>query len=605
MATIDEVLAAMPDAAAEAAYEYLTIDPATRRIIVPEAEEIFGVESDTQAARKYFQCPRYVGDNVDLAACFLRVNFRNANGDVDAYLVQDAAVSGDLIVFSWELSRKVTQYKGQIQFVVCACYPHTGGSMATEWNTTVAVGTVLEGLEPDSSTVEAETADVVTQLLAEVAAQTDAVEACGAAQVKAVEAAAAESTADAQAQIEAKGVATLATIPEDYSTMAGKVNEQANAIKGSLSGEIVQAGDVSPVEHFLGVKVRSANLLPTPYHHMTNEVNGVLWVAQEDGGIVATGTPENSSNIKLYQGDALVVSGYVTLSVSGATNARIAIALIDESDTVVFNTQAGQITVNVDDYPTAKRWIVRLYSITDGVEMAETIYPKIETGPVATEYTPYIDPVGVTVTRCGKNLFDVAHHKFVSEHVTINSEAGSTYDVTGEIGNTSMAYSAGAVRIKLSQAVHITGKITVSLYLTLLEQGAYDNRVRMWAHDGAKSLQYTTAELTVGVRQKVTLVCDTVGETLASILLYINNNRLSIEAGTLQIEKGDAATAYEPYNGAAAMPAADGTVGGLTSLAPTMTLLTDTAGVNIECIYNRDTNAVLAEILEKIAALSG
>ena len=38
MTTIDEVLAAMPEAAAEVAYEYLTIDPVTRRIIVPEAE---------------------------------------------------------------------------------------------------------------------------------------------------------------------------------------------------------------------------------------------------------------------------------------------------------------------------------------------------------------------------------------------------------------------------------------------------------------------------------------------------------------------------------------------------------------------------------------
>ena len=31
MATIDEVLATMPEVAAEATYEYLTIDPTTRR----------------------------------------------------------------------------------------------------------------------------------------------------------------------------------------------------------------------------------------------------------------------------------------------------------------------------------------------------------------------------------------------------------------------------------------------------------------------------------------------------------------------------------------------------------------------------------------------
>lgn len=249
MATIDEVLATMPEVAAEAAYEYLTIDPTTRRIIVPEAEEIFGVEGDGRAERKYFICPRYVGDNLDLATCFLEVIYRNANGDVDAFLVQDAAVSGDLITFSWELSRKVTQYKGQIQFVVCACYPHTGGSMATEWNTTVAVGTVLEGLEPDSSSVEAETADVITQLRAETAAQTGAVEACGAAQVKAVETAAAESTEDAKEQIEAKGDAVKASIPADYTTLANTVDrltrDRAAAIVCDAEGTPVQVTDAS------------------------------------------------------------------------------------------------------------------------------------------------------------------------------------------------------------------------------------------------------------------------------------------------------------------------------------------------------------------------
>jgi hypothetical protein len=36
-----------------------------------------------------------------------------------------------------------------------------------------------------------------------------------------------------------------------------------------------------------------------------------------------------------------------------------------------------------------------------------------------------------------------------------------------------------------------------------------------------------------------------------------------------------------------------------------MTLLTDTPGVTIDCEYSRDTNKVIAEILEKITALGG
>jgi hypothetical protein len=73
----------------------------------------------------------------------------------------------------------------------------------------------------------------------------------------------------------------------------------------------------------------------------------------------------------------------------------------------------------------------------------------------------------------------------------------------------------------------------------------------------------------------------------------------------VQIEQGETATAFEPSRVVTALPDESGVVPDLPSAAPTMTLLTDTAGVTIECTYNRDSNAVLAEILEKIAALGG
>lgn len=266
--TLDEIFAAMPDAAAEDAHEVLYIDPATRQIDIPAAEAILGVESDGQTERKYFACPRYVGAGIDLAACFLRVNYRNANGDVDAYLVQDAAVKGEYVTFSWELSRNVTAYKGKVLFVVCAILP---GSTATypEWNTTTASGEVLEGLEPDGAAAEAATADVIAQLLALVAAQSGNVEAVGAAQVEAVQkegntqvsnvkAAAAQAQADAVQQIDAKGVNTLATIPDDYTTLGNQVDKltrtTAGAIICQVAGESIQVHDASD-HHLAGLRI--------------------------------------------------------------------------------------------------------------------------------------------------------------------------------------------------------------------------------------------------------------------------------------------------------------------------------------------------------------
>jgi len=231
MATLDEIFAAMPDVPA-GTHELLIIDPDTRQIYVPEIEAIFGVENDAKAERKYFRCPRIVGDGVDLSASVLRVIFKNANNQSDSYIVEDLTVDGDLAYFSWKLSRKVTRYKGDVHFIV-GIYETDDPEAEPAWHTTLATGVSLEGMQADDSTVEEETSDVVAQLVAMMRNQTAAVEAEGAAQIGAVQAAAGAATSEAQAAIEEKGAATLASIPPDYTTMAKRTeqlhNEKADA----------------------------------------------------------------------------------------------------------------------------------------------------------------------------------------------------------------------------------------------------------------------------------------------------------------------------------------------------------------------------------------
>jgi hypothetical protein len=77
----------------------------------------FGVEADAGSERKYFQCPRYVGNHLDLTGCFVRMNYRNANGEIDSYLIEDLTVDGDNVTFSWVLSPNVVMYKGQVSFI--------------------------------------------------------------------------------------------------------------------------------------------------------------------------------------------------------------------------------------------------------------------------------------------------------------------------------------------------------------------------------------------------------------------------------------------------------------------------------------------------------
>lgn len=300
MATIDEIFENMP-AEASVNYEELIIDAESREIIVPDAEALFGVESDTHSERKYFRCPRYVGDGLDLASCFLRVNFRNANGDVDSYLVTDVSIDGEYITFSWELSRKVTAYKGAVQFNVCAIM----GAGLPEWNTTLAEGLVLEGLEPDSSTVEAETADVVAQLLATVEAQTAAVEAVGAAQRAEVQRVGENTTEEAKAAVEAKGEAVKASIPEDYSTLSATVDkltrDRAAAIVCEAEGETIQVSD-SSADPLVGLRIfgkSTQNGTPTPDAPVEIVSANVPVVTITDG------TEENVQTLTLSTPDSL------------------------------------------------------------------------------------------------------------------------------------------------------------------------------------------------------------------------------------------------------------------------------------------------------------
>lgn len=154
--TIDEALAA---SVIEPVNDTFEIDMETRVITVPASEKLFGVANDGNSERKHFRCPKFVGDNIDLSTMHLYINYQNANGEKSAYLVEDVQTDGDYITFSWLVSPNVTAYKGQIKYIVCA-----KNGATTEWNTTLAEGTVLEGLEAADEVVD-RNPDIIEQIL--------------------------------------------------------------------------------------------------------------------------------------------------------------------------------------------------------------------------------------------------------------------------------------------------------------------------------------------------------------------------------------------------------------------------------------------------------
>ena len=138
------------------------IDASTRTIKVPSKSRLFGVTSDKEVNRIYFRCPRIVGDDIDLSTLHLYVNYSNANSEANAYSIDDVAIDGDDITFSWLLSRHVTKYSGKVNFIICA-KKSNNEDVTNEWNTKIASGIVANGLEA-STIIEEENPDIIDQI---------------------------------------------------------------------------------------------------------------------------------------------------------------------------------------------------------------------------------------------------------------------------------------------------------------------------------------------------------------------------------------------------------------------------------------------------------
>lgn len=161
-----------PDAYTAPVNDVITIDPETRTINIPASETLFGTEQEMNVERKYFKCPKIVGDNIDLSKHQIYITYVTAKDNTGTFLpeeepglyyCEDMAVDGDYITFSWLLSGNVLNNHGFIAFAVSA--KHMDGEvLKTRWKTKPAVGTVLLTV-PDGEAIVERYPDIITQLL--------------------------------------------------------------------------------------------------------------------------------------------------------------------------------------------------------------------------------------------------------------------------------------------------------------------------------------------------------------------------------------------------------------------------------------------------------
>lgn len=249
----------------------------TRKILIPEKYSIFGVESDEKVKTVKFAFPRYVDDGrLDLMNYKIRINYKTANPDEennkDQTQAQNVHAVGDYVVFEWLLSRRVTQYRGTITFIVCAITANDDGTITTEWNTTIATSQSIEGMEVSPNENEEQQArDLLTELLVSLNnSKNDAITEITQTKTQAISDVQAEGQTQTEA-VDAKGAQVLESIPDDYTTLENRVDEleqnRAYVIVGESSGEFITLNDSSEL------KTRNVKLFGKSVQKQTNGYN--------------------------------------------------------------------------------------------------------------------------------------------------------------------------------------------------------------------------------------------------------------------------------------------------------------------------------------------
>jgi hypothetical protein len=356
--------------------------------------------------------------------------------------------------------------------------------------------------------------------------------------------------------------------------LVGVKNIFANAIKGNLSGSVVSADDVSPIEHNPVVKVHGKNLFD--YSQMIFENRESVLVDNGNGSVTITTTSGSSAigtNATLQQlAPALKVGKMYTLSFNSTGTDKY--IYLSASQSGWNNHNARVITqTDLESY---------VYLYASGVGTTATISDmQIEEGAQATQYEPYVDPSTMTVRRCGKNLVKNNMYNMEYGGVTITKNNDQSFYVNGTA--TQNLYFQIDNELFLRKGRYILSGCgkggspdTFVLYLTNDDFYAQDVGNGATFNFDSKSL----IPLRLAIYE---------GAVLNNVLFKPMIRLAEVEDDS-----------FEAYNGADFTPSADGTVEGITSLSPCMTILTDTEGAIVECEYIKDTNKLIKQLEEII-----
>lgn len=370
-------------------------------------------------------------------------------------------------------------------------------------------------------------------------------------------------------------------------------NNFANAFKGNASGAVVSIDDTSPIEHDVGVKVSSKNLLrldkatvigSTFGKKLTEDGTGVIIPANttvygicfavDDGSLLSHLKAGNTYTLSCESDDydfSRVDSGWRLSGVNGSV--------------ITQNKGKVRTITPTEDIKTLRIYLGSPVTLENEVIVSNFMAEESEQ---KTEYTPYVDVSTVNVKTLGKNLIDITKTKkngtinFTTDNdvITITGPAGGVYGVLWDVDlepNETYTISCDCSQYSSEDKYGFR----------LIVDGVIESN-----SSNSNSFTFTRAG-------RVTRIIYYLG------FPYNYDGTTPITISNVQLEKGETATSYEPYKPASYPVETDGRAEGVKSIYPNMTITTDTAGVVVDCEYNRDSNKALEKLTNAIISLGG
>lgn len=585
MSLAEELLASVSETVSEHDHAvidsdtYFVIDPDTREIDNTASRRNYLMQYDHDSERYTFEVARYV-EGHDMSLCNrVRVHYMNVGTDGDSETEETTTVKSyadlvelddlhvdpeneDVVLCSWLISRQATQLAGELNFLVQYMCVSDIGTVDYEWHSDIYDNVEVKDGRNNGEAVIIEYTDLVeqwrtklfgagTSAIAEITInaelQLQAIEDEGAKQVAAVtaegesqlETITSEGTAQYEAikaegeaqisAIEAKGAETLESIPDDYTELYNNARQalrtRANAIVETAEGEVITIDDSSD-DYLRGMKLYGKSTqVTTTGKNLLDVKDAVTWTG-------------------VYSKDISIPAGRYTMSYSssswGGENAPYVRFTANDKWIMVGATAGTAVLVLEQDEDH-----LYMYSNGSSASDSESITATINqlmvsvnggdyeayTGGMASpnpDYPQEIESVeNPSITIVGKNIFDwteAINNNFVESN-----------------GVWTMTRNAGDSRFSDAAPIHVPANTPVTVSMNVVEYIKASKNVPFY-FTGESGTSYYGSTSDSFTR--------TYSEPLIAIRFYLQSTEevgAYIKFEKLQVELGDVATEYEPY----------------------------------------------------------